>query len=326
MNLKITRCQMAKKKIRHICGISGGKDSAALAIYLKQKGDIPEMEYYFSDTGCELPETYDFIDRLEAYLGKKITRLGGEGTFEHHLDLMRMRYEDHLEEKLSLREEHENQIHRLNESCMEWDDEEEFPYEDSTLHEFSKGKIEDHGVLPSPTNRWCTVKMKLEPFEEYVGEDEVFSYVAIRADEHREGYVSTKDNIHPVFPFVHDDIVRRDVFRILEETVGIPEYYKWRSRSGCYFCFFQRREEWLGLYDNHPELFKKAVELEEENSKDCGYTWIENITLTELLMKRDKVIEYAGNRKNEEDDKTWQEKLLEQGDDLNDQGCLICSL
>jgi tRNA(Ile)-lysidine synthase TilS/MesJ len=38
------------KKIRHVLGISGGKDSVALAIYLKQQGNIPEMEYHFSDT------------------------------------------------------------------------------------------------------------------------------------------------------------------------------------------------------------------------------------------------------------------------------------
>ena len=37
-------------RARHVLGISGGKDSAALAIYLKQQGNIPEMEYYFSDT------------------------------------------------------------------------------------------------------------------------------------------------------------------------------------------------------------------------------------------------------------------------------------
>jgi len=38
------------KPIRHLLGISGGKDSAALAIYMRDK--VPEMEYFFSDTGC----------------------------------------------------------------------------------------------------------------------------------------------------------------------------------------------------------------------------------------------------------------------------------
>lgn len=291
---------MNRTRARHVCGISGGKDSAALAIYLKQQGLIPEMEYYFSDTGCELPETYDFIDRLEAYLGKKIARLGSESTFEHHLFLMKMRYEDYLEKSLAL--------------------------EKNTDTKQPPSKVDDFSILPSPINRWCTVRLKLKPFEKFVGDDPVKSYIAIRADEHRDGYVSTKKNIQAVFPFIHDDIVRKDVFKILEDTVGIPKYYKWRSRSGCYFCFFQRREEWLGLYDNHPDLFQKAVELEEKNSTPNGYTWIEGMKLKELLEKRHSIIEYSENRKKRVDNKTWQEKLLEQGDDLNDQGCLICSL
>ena len=33
----------------------------SLVIYLKHQSNIPEMEYYCSDTGCELPETYEFI-------------------------------------------------------------------------------------------------------------------------------------------------------------------------------------------------------------------------------------------------------------------------
>jgi hypothetical protein len=282
---------MNNKKIRHICGISGGKDSAALAIYLEQQGKIPGMEYYFSDTGCELPETYAFIDKLEGYLGKKIIRLGNKKTFAHNLFMMRKTFEKHTEDILNKKSNH---------------------------------KVDDISILPSPKNRWCTVKMKIEPLEEFVGSDEIRSYIAIRADEHREGYISSKPNIKPVFPFVHDDIVRKDVFRILEKAVGVPEYYKWRSRSGCFFCFFQRREEWVGLNDYHPDLFKKAVELEEVHGN--GYTWIEGMTLIELLEKRDKIIEYAANRRKNIDNRTWQEKLIEQGDDLNDQGCLICSL
>ncbi|MYE56769.1 MAG: phosphoadenosine phosphosulfate reductase family protein, partial [Acidimicrobiaceae bacterium] len=44
--------------VRHICGISGGKDSSALAVYMRDR--VPEMEYFFCDTGAELPETYEY--------------------------------------------------------------------------------------------------------------------------------------------------------------------------------------------------------------------------------------------------------------------------
>ena len=54
-------------KVRHILGISGGKDSAALSIYLKHKYPHMKIEYYNSDTGCELKETELLIDKLEAY-------------------------------------------------------------------------------------------------------------------------------------------------------------------------------------------------------------------------------------------------------------------
>ena len=71
------------EKVRHVLGISGGKDSAALAIYMRDK--VPEMEYFFTDTGAELPEVYEYLDRLEDYLGKPIARLGLERPFEHLL-------------------------------------------------------------------------------------------------------------------------------------------------------------------------------------------------------------------------------------------------
>ena len=58
------------EKVRHLLGLSGGKDSSALAVYMRDR--VPEMEYFFTDTGKELPETYDFLGRLEAFLGKPI--------------------------------------------------------------------------------------------------------------------------------------------------------------------------------------------------------------------------------------------------------------
>ena len=58
---------------RHILSLSGGKDSTALAVYMRDR--LPNMEYVFCDTRKELPETYSYLDQIEAFLGKKITRL-----------------------------------------------------------------------------------------------------------------------------------------------------------------------------------------------------------------------------------------------------------
>ncbi|WP_315504093.1 phosphoadenosine phosphosulfate reductase [Alloprevotella tannerae] len=322
-------------KVRHILGISGGKDSAALAIYLKKTYPLLKIEYYNSDTGCELAETEALINRLEAYLGK---------------------------------------IERLRAA-------EDSP-EPTPFHHFLKAM---GGFLPSPQARWCTKKMKLDKFEEYVGSDYAVSYVGIRGDEDRDGYISSKPNIQAVFPFrkniwsidvinkfLHhenldqivdiyerlcpkgflrdeileivkrpvakqfyyskkmntlldydvklfnhavfeflkttdypvgkldkfplldntDVLVKEDIFRLLKESgVGIPAYYEeipfevdgekgtyCRSRSGCYFCFFQQKIEWVWLYEQHPDLFKKAMEFEKD-----GYTWNQNESLADLI-------------------------------------------
>ena len=95
------------------------------------------------------------------------------------------------------------------------------------------------------------------------------------------------------FPLIDNDdvLVKDDIFSILEDSgVGVPAYYKpvefevdgrkgtySRSRSGCYFCFYQQKIEWIWLYEQHPDLFKKAMEFEKD-----GYTWIQGETLAEL--------------------------------------------
>ena len=60
---------------KHILGLSGGKDSAALAIFMKQERSDINVEYFFTDTGHELPEVYKFLDKLESTLQISIARL-----------------------------------------------------------------------------------------------------------------------------------------------------------------------------------------------------------------------------------------------------------
>lgn len=335
--------------VKHVLGISGGKDSAALAVYMKKRYPSLDLSYYFTDTGKELDETYTLLNNIERYLGKKIVRLKAQDA-----------------EKAN---------------------EDPFDYFYKVFR----------GYLPSSQARWCTKFMKIHPFEAFVGDAPTLSYVGIRGDEDREGYISTKPNIQAIFPFrkniwsdgvvsmvldnartehvselyaselngnkldgvrqvlrkpieyIANDrmgnarrqseklnrllehgvvpfnrvvfrylkdssmpisqlmdyalleneevLVKADIFALLEDSgVGIPGYYDRkeftvgeqkgtyaRSRSGCYFCFFQQRIEWVWLYEQHPDLFAKAMKYENE---DEGFTWAQGESLKDLIQPR----------------------------------------
>lgn len=395
-----------KKNVRHVLGISGGKDSAALALYMKEHFPEIEVELYSCDTGRELDETYELIDNLEAYLGLEVNKLHAVETN----GMIKPNFED---------------------------DEELSPF-DYMLNNYD-------GFLPSTYSRWCTKDLKLKPFEEYIGDYPTISYVGIRGDEHREAYVSRKENVQTIFPFkkniwssdvlelvldVHNTgqlkdiyerivvpdnlnrileeverpitvehnfnrkvsallnldvtafnravfhllkktefplaqleeedfplldkshiptteqiIVREQVFDMLEHSVGVPEYYKKleykvdgkrgtysRTRSGCFFCFYQQKIEWIWLYENNREKFEKAKKYEKD-----GFTWIENESLDELSQPERikeiklKHIEKKENR-NGKASKTLLNSLLrddEKGDyfDKEDEdyaGCTVC--
>jgi 3'-phosphoadenosine 5'-phosphosulfate sulfotransferase (PAPS reductase)/FAD synthetase len=287
------------------------------------------------------------------------------------------------------------------------------------------------GYLPSATARWCTNKMKLQPFETYVSDEPTISYVGIRGDENREGYISKKENIQTIFPFRKniwsEDVIKKllinsniemvkayykeyanknvlpnalqyieqlispkftqtqklnalmdvdlklfnkvvfeflkttdypigkldefpliendeiigldDVFQILEESgVGIPAYYKpieyqveidgeikkgtySRSRSGCFFCFYQQKIEWVWLLEQHPELYAKAIEYEKE-----GYSWmaerLEDLEKPERVasIKKEHFLRMNRQKKKSRTGQSWQDDILE----AEGEGCASC--
>ena len=62
---------------------SGGKDSAAMALWLRFESGLPnDMRFVFNDTGHEHPETYAYLDTLAAKLGQEIERTPSPYTFE----------------------------------------------------------------------------------------------------------------------------------------------------------------------------------------------------------------------------------------------------
>ena len=274
--------QTNAQRVVHVLGISGGKDSTALAVYMRDR--VPDMHYYFCDTGEELPETYEYLDAVETYLGKPVVRLNPDRPFSHYLKIY-------------------------------------------------------GNYLPSARMRWCTAQLKLKPFEEWLDREfpdcKVMSYVAIRADEDRDGYISHKPGIVPVYPFKDAGISKEEVYGILDEVeLGLPKYYEWRTRSGCYFCFFQRRVEWIRLRERHPDLYEKAKTYEKfDAATGKNYTWAERESLTDLENpERIAQIKAQHERYMEEEAKRHKGKRLAQvfesalDDDSDDAPCLICHL
>lgn len=267
--------------MRHILSLSGGKDSAALAVYMRDR--VKAMEYIFSDTRKELPETYEYLDRLEDYLGTPVNRLNAELGFDHWYDVY-------------------------------------------------------GGMLPSNHRRWCTKMLKLKPFEEFAGDDPVLNYVALRADENRTGYISHKPNITPVYPFQDDGLKLADIENILQTSgIGLPPYTAWgRSRSGCFFCFYQQRIEWVRLKERHPDLFEaaKAYERPFEGTGNT-FNWNDRESLADLERpERMKAIKAEHARRQAARDATGAHLTLAEvysrrqtaTNPEHDNACLICTL
>ena len=113
----------------------------------------------------------------------------------------------------------------------------------------------------------------------------VHSYVAIRSDEeYREGYSSKRDNLIVRLPFKEAGIDKPGVLDILEGAgLGLPKYYEWRTRSGCTFCFFQQKIEWVRLKEQHPEAFEEAKAYEKDAVEHGSpFTWSQGESLEEL--------------------------------------------
>ena len=231
--------------MRYIIPISG-KDSLATAlVQLKYEPDLL-YEFVFNPTGAELPCVFEWLDKVSAYLGKEIVYVGR--------DLLEI--------------------------------------------------IEDYNFfLPSRQARYCTRKSKIEPFEEWIGIDDCFVYYGIRADEKRIGYENARhSNIVPKYPLqehglginevyevineaglkpptffwqsVYDEVCRimrgEDIVKGILNEWQIDMFFCWRTRANCYFCFNQRKSEWVGLMEHEPSLFEKSKMLENSESE---YFW-----------------------------------------------------
>lgn len=118
---------------------------------------------------------------------------------------------------------------------------------------------ERYKIIPLASVRWCTLGWKVEPIQQYIGNQD--SMIGIAAEEaHR-----VKGRIAPL---VDMSIDRMGCIKIIkDENLTVP------PKSGCWMCPFQSDPQWKLLWQKHPRLFYRALDLEEsaiENAKKLG--------------------------------------------------------
>ncbi len=123
-----------------------------------------------------------------------------------------------------------------------------------------QGLIVEQKMLPNHRARWCTRKIKLEPYYDWLATlGPVISHVGLRADEESRAGMIFPDvgSVEMDFPMQRWGWTIEDVLAFLAFLgVVIPD------RSDCALCFWQKLGEWYILWRDYPDRYQRGVDLE----------------------------------------------------------------
>ena len=225
---------------RVIVSTSGGKDSTATCLFLKELG-IP-FEAVFMDTGWEHKDTYKFLDEVLPSIVGPITKLvydGPETQFVGQPDL------EELARKYEARLGRRSAMVRL------------------VIHK---------GMFPSRIARWCTQYLKTTPMQRYLRslDDVIVNAVGIRAEESPSRAALPEwewnaeydaDIWRPLIHWTENDVI--DV----HTWGGVPPnplYLRGTARVGCWPCIFAHKAEIRMLAETDPERVALITDLERD--------------------------------------------------------------
>lgn len=293
--------------MRHIIPISG-KDSLATDIWQTAHEPTLRYEHVFNDTWRELPETYEWLDRVEKTLGITIVRCGKS------LDQV-------IEENKSLPSVRQRFCTKYSKI---------FP-----MRDFLNGDAATvyFGLRADEPDRVGAINYaKMTPRyplrEAGIGLATVYKIVELRG------------LLPPSFFWKR---LFDEVFRLMGATLTtavqewpqwrIDRLFAWRSRPNCDYCFFKRRYEWVGLLWHYPDRFEHAVRLEKEigNSPDVeregAFFWIgEDYPLSKIKERAEEIFRSRVDAVCKIIDGTRQSDLFTDGLDEMDLAGTSCGL
>ena len=203
---------------KHIVSFSGGKDSTAMLIHMLELG-MPIDEIVFADTNLEFPEMYVYIQKVEKFIGRKITVLK-EGNWDKWF------YGE------SIRGKTKGQMRGfpLAGSLPCWHSREAKLH---PLDKFCKGHIRYIGYALNERNN-----KRRKRITEY------------RSGKREKDYI---------YPLVDWRCTERDCFIYLKERDLYNPLYNRFARTGCYLCPKQGKKGLFVLFKHYPNLWKRLL-------------------------------------------------------------------
>lgn len=260
--------------IANVVSISGGKDSTATALLAMEDG-AKNVHFVFADTGHEHPETYKYVDYLDAefknLFGVGIDRVRAD--FSQRIIDKRQKLIDHTLhlselgcENKSLKGYTLSILNRMIDNLKPTGN----PYLDLCIWK---------GRFPGTRSAFCTTELKHIPLDNYHQSllglyDCVISWQGVRRDESTKRSTLIEKDIEfggwepsPYGILIYRPILDWKASRCFEQhfKFGIkpnPLYKKGMGRVGCMPCINCNKSELREIARRYPEVIDRVEEME----------------------------------------------------------------
>ena len=230
-----------------VASVSGGKDSVAMLIVMKEQGIKPDY-VVFLNTGIEFPQQVHYVRKKLAPWVKE----------NFGLDIT----EIHPKEPFAL------QVKKRG-----------VPFAPA-------GRWCCRTIKKEPFYLWLLEK-DIKYLDLYLGyaadEEERFKNAKRQVKSYARRFGVKIVHLHA--PLVEAGITEKEALRLTKKHGLYNELYDYFKRTGCYLCPYQSLEDWKNLYWHFPRLFNAAKTLEEMSIREHGKTFRRNYTLAELEMR-----------------------------------------
>lgn len=260
---------------RVFVSFSGGKDSVASYIKVKEKFPAHKIVLVFTDTGHEMPETYQYLKWFDETIFP-VVRLTQTLVSQDQNTKRRSLELTHLSWDVSIEKFKEMKIVTIFDEIM-----------------YRHNSNPTAPMWPGNGLRYCTKALKINPFFKYIHSivpkqerKDILIVKGLRQEESNKRADTPEfavDEVggdfynvwHPVYSLTTEEIF--DLHR--QKDIKINPVYNIRERSNCVGCPFAKNKEIRNTVRVYPDIFNPYIEIE----KLSGWSWKNGASLEDVV-------------------------------------------